>query len=1226
MSNQSDNALINLVNKDDLNRLNEILNQVGPGKEFEFIMFNYNKKLLSLEKYINLLKYLTFKNKSKKMPIIKQSILDIVYNAEGNSIYRISMDGIDRINYNIEQLHKYKNHVIFSTYVVRILEGSEDFTIMKKIKDRENVVDINDFNIRVRLSEELDVSDDELQSLTNISYLNGSKIIFRMKDRVTFYVLGDETSDEFIKIDLTITKMSKNINRINDVIPNYELEIEYGANNKKKKSNILDIMFKEAEMLLKVIQNSNYIISNSVEKQVIKEYARIGGLNYEKIISLDARQPLSLEIQHVTETLPNKYAVTDKADGDRYFLVIINGHVYFISNNLGVRDTGIQLDNNLSKYNNSILDGEFIFLPSKNRHLYMVFDCLFKGSQDIRKIADFMIRLKHADEIINNCFISSKQKGFTFKDYVPRSSEFNLNDIVEYHGGQLKEYMRALNNDINIDKNLPLIRRKYFIASMGAKPWEIYKYSALIWDKYTNDPEMQYPYLLDGLIYHPLDQEYVTNAKESKLFEYKWKPPEKNSIDFYVLFQRDRETGKILTVYDNSVDDHVKNKPYKICNLYVGQRGKYGEQPTLFREEQGGYIAHLFLKDGEPVDIDNNLINDNTVVEFYYKNDPQLDERFQWVPIRTRYDKTEAVLRHGRRYGNYIDVANKVWRSIVNPILITDFEDLAKGNDERTGIYYYDKKINTLRNKIGHDLIVSATKENVYFQVKTNLAVSMRQFHNWVKSIIIYTHCHPMYQHNKNLSVLDIACGKGQDIMKFYYSKVAFLVGLDVDRDALTSAIDGAISRYTKFQRSKPGFPKMYFIQADVGSLLNYEDQFRALKGMSNENRKIFDRFFSLDDKKRTKFDRINCQFAIHYFLKTKETWSNFKQNLKNYLKPSGYFLATTYDAQRVSELLKDSDKHAVYYTNDKGDKKILFELVKKFPNFKENEVIGVGNSLDVHVAWFMQEGNYMTEYLVDRNFIEKELLEECDLELVDTGMFDQLFEMHREYFMKYAQYEENPETRNFLLNVKEYYNDKDDVNRGCYQNTRLTRYYVFRRKDADKINNKQTGGYHNKQTGGHYNFDDNDLYMVPKSILKDSSCCQSIHNLLTTHKLVPKSITSKELFTDFNIDYVNDEHVDNDYLSNIAKSINLYHENDHTGTRKKILSGLNIIVAEKNCNDEYDYEMYKKPKISKSDKVIILKKENNNYKPIYRREEDNRIKGIFSINDPLIKDIIEEL
>jgi hypothetical protein len=79
------------------------------------------------------------------------------------------------------------------------------------------------------------------------------------------------------------------------------------------------------------------------------------------IFKLVARQPVSLEIQHVTENLANKYAVTDKADGDRYFMIIYNNCVYLIPNTLVVRDTGIVLDKKLSKYNGSIMDGELIY-------------------------------------------------------------------------------------------------------------------------------------------------------------------------------------------------------------------------------------------------------------------------------------------------------------------------------------------------------------------------------------------------------------------------------------------------------------------------------------------------------------------------------------------------------------------------------------------------------------------------------------------------------------------------------------------------------------------------------------------------------------------------------------------------------------------------------------------------------------------------------------------------
>ena len=73
-------------------------------------------------------------------------------------------------------------------------------------------------------------------------------------------------------------------------------------------------------------------------------------------------------MQHVIEQLPNKYAVTDKADGDRYFLIILDGKVLLISDNLNIKDTGIIVN---EKYNKTIFDGEYIFLVGKiNIHLW----------------------------------------------------------------------------------------------------------------------------------------------------------------------------------------------------------------------------------------------------------------------------------------------------------------------------------------------------------------------------------------------------------------------------------------------------------------------------------------------------------------------------------------------------------------------------------------------------------------------------------------------------------------------------------------------------------------------------------------------------------------------------------------------------------------------------------------------------------------------------------------
>lgn len=1210
-----------LVNKDQIDQIKDLFNKITSTHEFEFMFFNYNNVLLSYDKFITVMKYL--KSRSKKIQLEIEDTLDVVYTQPDTyKSYRITISGVNEINRYMKMVHKKKNHIIYNVLASLILEKNEDLQIMLKTKDAENVVDVDDLNIRARLSEEVAVTKKELVELTNVHRDNILNISFRLKNRITLYVMGESNSDKFVRIDLTTTKTTKNINRIDFTIPRYELEVECAS--PKYDANILKTLFRETDILLKVLQQSNYIITKTISDMVLEKYAEILELDTSKLTNIDGRQAFSLEIQHVTENLPNKYAVTDKADGDRYQLIIINSHIYMISTNLVVKDSGIILEDKLSQYNGTILDGELIFLPKKNRHIFMVFDCLFKGSMDTRKISKFMERVEHADEIIKDCFVFNRQSLYQQKDYISNKDEFDLKSIINYHGKQIIEYMDNLNKNIEIEKQFPLIRRKYFIGALGARPWEIFGYSTQIYEKYTQSQQVKCPYLLDGLIYHPLDQPYITNTKESKLVEYKWKPPNKNSVDFFVQFEKDKETGKVLTIYDNSVDEYVKNKPYKICHLYVGERGRTGEQPVLFRPQEQLYLAYIFLDNGEVRDLDKNIIMDKTVVEFYYNTDPNIDDRYRWVPIRTRYDKTESVIRYRKRYGNYIDVANKVWRSIINPILISDMEDLSKGGN------IYEKKMTSLRSKISHELIISAAKENVYYQIRTNLANPMRQFHNFIKSIIIYTFCNPMYQKERQLSVLDIACGKGGDIMKFYHSKVLFYVGLDIDYEGIVSAVDGARSRYAQFKKIHPNFPEFTFIQADASALLNYEEQNKVLGGMSDDNRRTLEKFFPTDLSKRTQFDRVNCQFAMHYFLKNEDTWKNFKQNLSTYSKPGSYYMTTVFDSKRVLDLFKDgNDKYTVTYTNNKGEKKILFEIIKRYDDdtFNTNKT---GNTIDLHAAWMFKEGQYVSEYLVDHEFIISELSKDCNMELVDTDLFDNQYEIHREYFKSYVKYDENPETRKFLLNVANFY-EINEINGGCFKYTRLERYYVFRKRDDIVSQNSRLqsrtanirGSGRVSESSSHNNI--NDLIDSKNTIVHDLDISEagnntyggSIHHLLKTHKLIPKNIPLNEFLSDFRIK-IDDDDLDTNKLEKINQGIVLDHIIEKKNTNIPILNGITSYVLEKDCNDLYDIDVYNK---DEKKKCIVLLKEDGVYRPIYR-STNKKIRGIFDENDPFIKDI----
>lgn len=1219
--------------KEKANSIGKLFDKIQPGNEFEVMFYNYKSdrtNALGMENFLTILEYLKKRSKVKKEKIIEDTTLDVAYSTDMTN-YRITIVGIDSIRDYLSFVHKRKNHVIFKILLGKMLSGDKNIKLIKKVRDNENIFDLDEYNVRFRMSSESEVTSKEIEELKKIDETVRHKITFRYKQRVSLFI--NEGNGEVLRIDLTNTKQTNSVNKIESSVPRFELEVDYMVEKKTGNKIKLENIYNLIEVLHKVIQESNFIISTIDEEKVLTKYRELLELPGTKNVTLDGRKAQSLEIQHVVDILPNRYAVTDKADGERSFLIIIDSEVYIISDTLHVKKTGITLDSKSKSFNNSVLDGEYIFIAKHNRHLFMVFDCLFSEGKDIRKNPILMERLDEAQKVIDACFTLKGQKGYSIKDY---KGKFNVDDIVSFHEKQISDYMDAMDHDIQKEKLYPLIRRKYFIPVYGGQDNEIFKYSLLLWKKYVLDSNTKCPYILDGMIYHPLDQKYTTSVKDTKFFEYKWKPVDKNSIDFYIKFERDPATDAEYVLFDNSRSEFVQGKPYKICHLYVGKTGKNGEQPTLFQREANKYIAYLFLTNGEVRDAEGNIIKDGTVVEFAYNMDSTIDEKYRWRPLRTRYDKTESVLLHGQRYGNYITVANRVWRSITNPFTVKDIEILAKDSQ-------YRQQIDLLRNKIDHTLILSERKENVYHQIRTNLAIPMRNFHNWIKSILIYTYCNQAYERGKKQVVLDIGSGRGVDIMKFYYTMVALYVGIDIDGESLLSAVDGAVSRYEQLRKTHPNFPKMTFIQADGGVILDYESQFKALGGMSKLNKSLLEKHFSLDKKNRTIFDRINCQFALHYFLADNITWGNFCTNLDMYLKEGGYFIFTCFDGREIFNLLKESDKYTSYYTNEKGEKKIMFEIIKKYSNDDIKNDIGIGIPIDFHNAIDFQEGVYVTEYLVDKDFITKELEKHCDLELVDTDLFGNQFHIHADFFKFIYQYEENPKTKEFFRKVAQFYNQSDSVNKAGYDLTRLYRYYVYRRKENSEKPTKTAkakAGKKIKQKGGElsvsatesdikpmdmveplegyeYVLGDGTFFIKGNNNFKQFTFQEGIYDSLRTDNIIPANISMNEFYEDLGINIINDNDLNHETITEISKKIQIDHEIN--GKTQNVLNGINIILLEEDCDGDVDISYYNNKKNLKSkDKSIVFYKNKTGYHPVY----NSNLESVYENKSAFIKNI----
>jgi hypothetical protein len=169
------------------------------------------------------------------------------------------------------------------------------------------------------------------------------------------------------------------------------------------------------------------------------------------------------------------------------------------------------------------------------------------------------------------------------------------------------------------------------------------------------------------------------------------------------------------------------------------------------------------------------------------------------------------------------------------------------------------------------------------------------------------------------------------------------------------------------------------------------------------------------------------------------------------YLREGGYFIFTTFDGDLIKEKLKNNDKYTEYY-DDNGTKKLLFEIKRNYdPETKNN--IGLG--IDVHMAWLFEEDVYRTEYLVLPNFIINSLKARCQLELVETGSFETMFNNNREFLELSSNIEEDVKRIKFFRDVYKYY-IPTEINKKCYGYTFLNKYYIFRKKENNLMENKK--------------------------------------------------------------------------------------------------------------------------------------------------------------------------
>ena len=257
---------------------------------------------------------------------------------------------------------------------------------------------------------------------------------------------------------------------------------------------------------------------------------------------------------------------------------------------------------------------------------------------------------------------------------------------------------------------------------------------------------------------------------------------------------------------------------------------------------------------------------------------------------------------------------------------------------------------------------------------KASRIIFLRSFNNWVKASMINKYCRKL---GKGASVLELCCGKGGDLDKYFLNNIKLFVGADISKESLSNAM----SRLEKIKNEKynNNFKiKCIFIKEDLSSPEN--------------------RFLEKIDKKYF-FDLVSCQFALHYHFENEKRLHAFLNNVSSRLCQGGYFIGTIVDDNVIVKRLRNRKKIPDNkYLNEKftfGNEYYSVKFFQKHFNEKDGPYgIKYGFYLEDSIDNRDEEGKikYVIEYLI----VFKEFVEICkkyDLYLEEKQNFTKFYD-----------------------------------------------------------------------------------------------------------------------------------------------------------------------------------------------------------------------------------------
>ncbi len=393
-----------------------------------------------------------------------------------------------------------------------------------------------------------------------------------------------------------------------------------------------------------------------------------------------------------------------------------------------------------------------------------------------------------------------------------------------------------------------------------------------------NNSKNNKQYYIDGIIFTSVHK--YNNARF-----YKWKDIDNMTIDFLVKKCPDNLLG---------ISPYISKPNKELYILFSGIKLKEYKKLNLTKIKYYDIIFNSFMSsDYFPIQFSPS---DNTMAYLFWNDDKHLDGKIvelryknnDWDLVRIRNDRSDDINKKNY-YGNHFKVAELIWRNYFNPLSVDDL--CANVNDLSTEFYF--KKHNSKKHE------------------------SIRKFNNMVKSEIIQRYSEIL---KENATVIDLGCGKGQDLFKYANMKnITDVLFVDNNENNLSMLIDRKYKFTTNHDKNSLG---IYIKNLDLSK--DWQTNLKSIK----ESHPLL---------KMGNVKLIVCNFAIHYFTKSADDINNLVALIHSLLAFGGRFIFTCLDGEKIFDLLRRSS-----YNKWGDDNKYLIKPNYKKQMFKGGEEIEI--------------------------------------------------------------------------------------------------------------------------------------------------------------------------------------------------------------------------------------------------------------------------------------------